>query len=410
MCGFVVAKSNDANHFFIQRRGPDLSRSCEINGFFFTHHLLHITGDSLPQPFVDGGVVCVYNGEIYNHPYKTSDGEVLIPLYRKYGESFINHLDGEFAIALYDFRRQIALFATDPFATKPLWVNGSEAASYRSGIGGSFLPPNTLRILNLQDNTYEERIIRPFDFGHQHKSSFDDWIAAFERAIAKRAYDTCFMGLSSGYDSGAIDCALQKLGVNYKTYSVIGKENSELLKRRNQRGTIMSITREMIEAQLAFLEEFAEAYTYHLTTVDGQVYEHSMLEDKAVFGLASIFTLAKQEGRRVNLSGQGADEIMSDCCRWSEMSELRGTYPTQLRPWRNFYGNLQRAYLGKEEHVAGAFGIETRYPFLDWDVVQEFLWLQADLKNLHYKAPIHDYLTRNNYPFDLDKKIGFYIQ
>lgn len=410
MCGFLVSRRKDANHFFIQRRGPDLTRSYEADGFIFTHHLLHITGETLPQPFIDGDVVCVYNGEIYNHSYIASDGEVLIPLYRKYGEDFVRHLDGEFAIALYDFGRQVAIFATDPFATKPLWVNGSEVASYGSGVGGNPLAPNTLRVLDLHNNEYTERIVRPFDFDNQYKSTFDDWIAAFERAISKRAYDSCFLGLSSGYDSGAIDCVLHKLGISYKPFSVIGKENLQLLKQRNQRGDIFSITNDMMEKQLTFLQQFAESNTYHLTTVEGDVYEHSMLQDMAVLGLASIFTLAKQEGRRVNLSGQGADEVMTDCCRWSEMSELRGIYPKQLQPWRNFYGNLQRAYLGKEEHVAGAFGIETRYPFLDWDVVQEFLWLQPDLKNMHYKAPIHEYLSRNSYPFDHNTKIGFYIQ
>ena len=35
----------------------------------------------------------------------------------------------------------------------------------------------------------------------------------------------------------------------------------------------------------------------------------------------------------------------------------------------------------KEEHVAGAHGIEARYPFLDAAVVQEYLWLTAAAKN-----------------------------
>lgn len=35
-------------------------------------------------------------------------------------------------------------------------------------------------------------------------------------------------------------------------------------------------------------------------------------------------------------------------------------------------------YLAKEESTAGAHGVETRYPFLDRGLVQEFLWLSAD--------------------------------
>ena len=44
---------------------------------------------------------------------------------------------------------------------------------------------------------------------------------------------------------------------------------------------------------------------------------------------------------------------------------------------------------------SGNFNIETRYPFLDRDLVQEFLWLTAELKNKHYKAPLREYLIRN---------------
>ena len=65
------------------------------------------------------------------------------------------------------------------------------------------------------------------------------------------------------------------------------------------------------------------------------------------------------------------------------------------------------SYLAKEEYVAGAYGIEARYPFLDLDVVQEFLWLKPEVKNLHYKSVLYHYLNKYNYPFTKDEKIGF---
>ena len=61
----------------------------------------------------------------------------------------------------------------------------------------------------------------------------------------------------------------------------------------------------------------------------------------------------------------------------------------------------------KEEYVGGAYGIETRYPFLDKKVVQEFLNLDVSLKNTHYKSAIYEYLTRNDIPFSQCSKIGF---
>ena len=44
-------------------------------------------------------------------------------------------------------------------------------------------------------------------------------------------------------------------------------------------------------------------------------------------------------------------------------------------PWRSAFLGTQRDYLMKEEVVAGSHGLEARYPFLDRQVVQEFLWL-----------------------------------
>lgn len=61
----------------------------------------------------------------------------------------------------------------------------------------------------------------------------------------------------------------------------------------------------------------------------------------------------------------------------------------------------------KEEFVAGAYGIETRYPYLDKFLVQEFLNLDSKLKNYFYKAPLRKYLLENNFPISLDNKFGF---
>ena len=65
------------------------------------------------------------------------------------------------------------------------------------------------------------------------------------------------------------------------------------------------------------------------------------------------------------------------------------------------------SYLAKEEYVAGSYGIEARYPFLDKDVVQEFLWLKPKVKNLHYKSVLYYYLKKYNFPFTENEKVGF---
>ena len=55
----------------------------------------------------------------------------------------------------------------------------------------------------------------------------------------------------------------------------------------------------------------------------------------------------------------------------------------------------------------GRYGLESRYPFLDTHVVQNFLNLKKELKNSEYKSPIAFFLRKHDYPFDEGIKLGF---
>ena len=390
----------EGNNFYLKNRGTIPSEK-EIHGLKFFHSLLPVTGDFSPQPFEEDDIVCLYNGEIYNHKYVKSDGENLIPLYKKYGLLFIKELDGEFAIALYDFKNDIALFITDPFGTKPLWRNGIECASYKSGVGGLQIKPN--RVEAVQIST--EKTLFSYDYHkwdwNQYKDNYDDWIKAFEKAIRKRATDRCFIGLSSGYDSGAISKELSKQGVNFKAYSVLNNENKEVILQRAKYCPEFEEVKPDFEVMQKLLKSKMEEATYKFCN------EKYIYDDKASAGLATICQKAHQEGRKVLLSGQGADEIIGDYKLYPKQSNFQGIFPDELNEWKNFNGDCQRDYLNKEEYVGGAFAIETRYPFLDKELVQEFLWLKPELKNKNYKAPIFEYLTRNSVPFNKEVKKGF---
>jgi asparagine synthetase B (glutamine-hydrolysing) len=111
------------------------------------------------------------------------------------------------------------------------------------------------------------------------------------------------------------------------------------------------------------------------------------------------------------MSGQGADEILSDYGfggnKHFRHSEFGGLFPKEQKLWYSFNDGTQIQYLNKEEYTAGHFGIEARYPFLDKQLVQEFLWLTPEVKNRNYKSPLHDYLNSQTFPFDKGKKLGF---
>lgn len=399
MCGILVYR-DEGNNEYIKNRGIFTYKK-EFNGLTFVHNLLPITGELTPQPFIKGDIACIYNGELYNQKFEKSDGEVLIPLYERFGILFMKELDGEFAIAIYDFKNDIALFITDQFGTKPLWRNGIECASYKSGVGGLQIRPNTIEAVQIStEKTLFSYNYHKWDW-NQYKDTYDDWIKAFEKAIKKRAKDGCFIGLSSGYDSGAISNELLKQKVDFKAFSVFNNENEDvILKRAEQLKKFEEVIVDFNKTKDT-LKERIEKVRYRFCR------EKYVLDDTASVGLAAICEKAHNEGRTVLLSGQGADEIIGDYKLYPKQSNFQGVFPDELKEWNNFVEGTQRDYLNKEEYVGGAFAIETRYPFLDKDLVQEFLWLKPELKNKNYKAPIFEYLIKNNVPYEKEVKRGF---
>jgi len=94
------------------------------------------------QPFhsANGRYLMVYNGELYNYKelanthslaLKTrSDTEVVIELFDKLGKSFVNELNGMFALAIYDRKEDITYLFRDRLGIKPLYYHCSESGEF----------------------------------------------------------------------------------------------------------------------------------------------------------------------------------------------------------------------------------------------------------------------------------------
>ncbi len=121
----------------IQHRGPDGEGFHFAAGVGLAHRRLAIidlnTGQQ-PMFTEEGRVAIVFNGEIYNyrelrsqlegagHSFRThSDTEVILRAWVEWGPTCVSHLQGMFAIALWDERVETLFLARDRLGEKPLY-------------------------------------------------------------------------------------------------------------------------------------------------------------------------------------------------------------------------------------------------------------------------------------------------
>jgi asparagine synthase (glutamine-hydrolysing) len=91
--------------------------------------------DEAPQPFVseDGAIAAVFEGKVHNgaelrqtlgsgHRFETDcSGEILVHLYEKHGDGFLDAVNGKFSAALWDERSRRLVLARDRLGIQPLF-------------------------------------------------------------------------------------------------------------------------------------------------------------------------------------------------------------------------------------------------------------------------------------------------
>ena len=124
----------------LRKRGPDSEGSYISAPVAFGHRRLAIIDltDKAAQPMIDepAGVSLVFNGTIYNYPdlrkelqalghtfKSTGDTEVILRSYIEWGENCVARLQGMFAIAIWDSKKQVMLLARDRSGIKPLYFS-----------------------------------------------------------------------------------------------------------------------------------------------------------------------------------------------------------------------------------------------------------------------------------------------
>ncbi len=157
-----------------------------------------------PMCSADGELWVVFNGEIYNHielraqlekermVFATRcDTEVILAAYRRWGEKCLERFNGMFAFVLVDWRRRHIFAARDRFGVKPLyyWSSPAGTMAFASEIKQFSVLPGWRSVLNGQ---------RAYDFVH--------W------GLFDHSGETLFQGVRQLRGGEFISAPLDKLG------------------------------------------------------------------------------------------------------------------------------------------------------------------------------------------------------
>ncbi len=121
----------------LQHRGPDgygYFTDTQVGLAHARLSIIDLAGGKQPIHNEDRTVWVSFNGEIFNYIelratleqqghrfYTHSDTEVIVHLYEQHGEDFVQHLNGQFAIALWDQPRRRLILARDRAGIRPLF-------------------------------------------------------------------------------------------------------------------------------------------------------------------------------------------------------------------------------------------------------------------------------------------------
>lgn len=310
-------------------RGPDMSAFMETKSGYLGFHRLAIMGldERGMQPFELNGNCVVCNGELYgfrevraslSDKYaftSESDCEILLPLFEEYDLDMFRTLDAEFALIIYDAKRDSLVAARDPIGIRPLYYGKAPDGKMLFASEAKNLMGLTDTILPFPPGCYyaDGKFTRYADPAHvDHFWMTDEDTAAralrdlLIAGVTKRLDADAPVGflLSGGLDSSLV-CAIaaRELGRPIRTFSIgMGVDAIDLKYARRVAEYLGSEHTEVIvtrEDVLGALETVIELLgTYDITTIRASIGMY--LVCKAIHETTDV---------RVLLTGEISDEL-----------------------------------------------------------------------------------------------------
>ncbi|MED5620654.1 asparagine synthase (glutamine-hydrolyzing) [Ideonella sp. BN130291] len=394
----------------LHHRGPD-GTGIEAGDTVGLAHarlsIIDIAGGAQPIANEDGRIRVVFNGEIFNylelraelqrlgHVFRTqSDTEVLVHLYEEHGEDFLQQLNGQFAIALWDDHRQRLLLARDRTGIRPLYFTQADGRLlFASEVKALFMLPEVKRRLDpvglaqvfsywapLGDNTVFEGI-RQLPPGHRmvvegdrlHTDCYWDWTfpdgtppPRDEREAAEELrallLDAVRLQLRAdvpvgAYLSGGLDSSIVSSLIRHQTDTPLDTfsltfEDAEFDESEHQQAMVRHLGTRHTTVRVS---------RAHIGAAFGRTVWHAetALVRTAPTPLMLLASAVRAAGLKVVLTGEGADEVFGGYDLFKEAKIRRFLARAPQSTWRGRI--LERLYPYLTHSPMAARGVTQRF-------------------------------------------------
>lgn len=447
MCGFTGAfeLKQDAKELRpqvlkmakkIRHRGPDWSGIYCSDKAILAHERLSIVdpmSGSQPLYSPDKSCILAVNGEIYNHEeirekYKDkydfqtkSDCEVILALYLDKGIDFLEDLNGIFAFALYDSKKDVYLIARDHIGIIPLYMGwdkkgqffvASELKSlepYCSKVE-VFLPGHFLYSKNGVLERWYSRDWSDYDAVKNNKTSVEELRDALESAVKRQLMSDVPYGvlLSGGLDSSIISAVAKQFASKrvesgstqdawwpqLHSFAVGLVDSPDLAAARKVADHIGTVHHEInftIEQGMDAINDVI----YHLETYD-------VTTVRASTPMYILARAIKSMGVKMVLSGEGADEIFGGYLYFHKAPTAKDFHDETIR-------KLDKLHLYdclRANKSLAAWGVEGRVPFLDKEFMDVAMRLNPEDKMCR-NGKMEKYVLRKAFEDYLPKEVAW---
>lgn len=403
----------------LEHRGPDGT------GFYFDRGLglgharlsiIDLEGGKQPLANEDGSVRVTFNGEVFNyrelraglrrrgHVFSTdSDTEVLVHLYEDHGERFVEHLNGQFALALWDVRRRKLILARDRVGIAPLFYTREDgrllfASEIKALLAAADHAPALNRRAIDQLFTYWAPLSPETVFEGVHEVPPGEMLIVEEGRIRRRRYWEWTYPRHGDYLEGSeqelaerlhhllVDATRLRLraDVPVGAYLSGGLDSSVITALIHHHGDVPLQTFSIGFGQSAYDEgEYQQEMVAHLGASDSRVqcrdtdiadtfldvirHAESPVLRTAPAPMRMLSARVRQEGYRVVLTGEGADEVLGgyDIFKEAKIRSFWARNPeSQIRPalLKRLYPYLSATQMQSLPYLKQFFGAGLEQP------------------------------------------------